>query len=67
MELELATTEDIIRELQQRRLRFALVGVENSNRPGPLKMFSAMSGLTADEALGLTRLLQHIVEENGER
>ncbi len=34
MNLELATTEDIINELRNREMRFVLVGILNNNRSG---------------------------------
>lgn len=31
MELELATTKDIVQELHRRRMKFVMIGVENTN------------------------------------
>lgn len=46
MELELATTEDIVNELLRRQIRFAFVAVENTNS-GRLE-FACCSGKGAD-------------------
>lgn len=46
MELELATTEDIVNELLRRQIRFAFVAVENTN--SNRVEFACCSGKGAD-------------------
>ncbi|GAF99486.1 unnamed protein product, partial [marine sediment metagenome] len=41
MELEFATTADIVRELRDRKMRFVLIGVENTNRDEDSPVFLA--------------------------
>lgn len=56
MELELATTNDIINELQNRKMRFVLVGVRNSNQVAEPSTFFACQALDRKEASNLFRL-----------
>lgn len=53
MELELATTDDIIRELRRRRKRFLFVGFETSNRQDKNLIVSAAQGTSRTDLLQL--------------
>jgi hypothetical protein len=57
MDLELATTRDILEELRKRKLRFIFVGMTERNR-GTGELYFACQGRSAREAQAMLRLLQ---------
>lgn len=58
MDLQLATTDDILNELHQRRMRFVFAGVENTNDPGSARVFCAGQGPCREDLLSLLQQLQ---------
>ncbi len=56
MELEFATTADIVRELRDRRMRFVLIGVENTNRDRESPVFLAGQAGGPEELVRLIEL-----------
>ena len=53
MDLELATTDDIVEELKRRDARFVLVVVESTNRMSPSKTCIAGQGKDPDDIVRL--------------
>jgi hypothetical protein len=62
MDLELATMEDIINELRQRKVRFVFVGIEPSNQQAETAQISAAAKDTTD-ILRLLRLGRSALEK----
>jgi len=60
MDLELATTEDILSELHRRQMRFVFAGVENSNDVRCSRVFCAGLGKGRQELLPLIRQLHFL-------
>jgi hypothetical protein len=58
MDLALATTDDILNELQVRQMRFVFAGVENSNDPHGSRVFCAGQGMGRQDLLRLIRELR---------
>jgi hypothetical protein len=58
MELELATIEGIIEELQKRQLRFVFIGVEDTNSRRDDMVFVAGKGFGPDDISRLIHLGQ---------
>ena len=61
MDIELATTEDILEELHRREIRFAFVGLQNTNLKHR-EVHYACQGATRDEMLKLIRMLYRRVK-----
>ena len=53
MDLELATVEDILRELMKRQLRFATVMVEDTNSLRPEVAYISAKGVDEDDVVEL--------------
>ncbi len=64
MDLELATTHDILMELRRRKMHFAFVGAETRNRM-PGNTFFACYGDSRLEILQLLRLMRARVIQAG--
>jgi hypothetical protein len=58
MDLELATTTDIVEELLRRQLRFVFVAVENANCDPGRSAYLAGQGLSTDDVLRLIEIGQ---------
>lgn len=58
MDLELATTRDILEELRHRDMRFAFVGLPGRNGPAE-EIYFACQGCSERDLVVLLRLMQH--------
>jgi len=58
MELQLATTEDLVNELKRRRLRFVFVAVEDTNSARDDLFCVAGRGNSSDDLMHLIQLGQ---------
>ena len=56
MDLEFATTADIVKELRDRKMRFVMVGVENSNQDETNPVFLAGQAAGPEEMVKLIEL-----------
>ena len=61
MDLELATTEDILSEFHRRQMRFVFAGVENSNDIRCSRVFCAGLGQRRQDLLPLIRKLHYLL------
>jgi hypothetical protein len=62
MDLELATTEDILDELRRRQMRFVFAGVENTNDTRCARVFCAGLGTGRQDLLRLIRQLHFLFQ-----
>jgi hypothetical protein len=63
MDLELATTAEILEELRNREMHFIFVGMPNRNRARH-EIYCACQGVSQDELLRLLLLAQHCLIRN---
>jgi len=63
MEMELASTGDIIHELQRRQLRFVLVAMENTNSAREDMAYVAGQGDDCADVISLMRMGREALEE----
>ena len=56
MELEFATTRDIVDELQRRNMRFIFVGTENTNSSRKDATCISAQGTSMDDVLSLVKI-----------
>jgi hypothetical protein len=63
MDLELATTRDILEELSKRETLFVFAGLSRRNR-GTGDFYIACQGRSEDEVRGMARLLERRLVEN---
>ena len=66
MELELATTDDIIAELRKRRMRFVFAGVENTNDARCAAVFSAGQARSRGDLLRMIRMVHDVFAKQDE-
>jgi hypothetical protein len=62
IELQLATTVDILKELRRRKLHFAFIGYQKRNREEPT-IYAGCQGEYPEEILGLISLLRECVHD----
>ena len=67
MDLELATTDDILAELRRLQMRFVFAGIENSNDARCSHIFCAGQGMSRHDLLQLIRQLRGLVEAEDDR
>ncbi|MCA9213755.1 MAG: hypothetical protein KDB27_11850 [Planctomycetales bacterium] len=64
MDLQLATFEDIIQELERRKVTFLLVGVEPTNRVDANTVHISASATSRIELVRLVRMLRSAMERD---
>ena len=65
MDLELATTAEILEELRNRGMHFVFVGMSGRNRARN-DIYCACQGVSQGELLRMLRLAQHRLTQNDE-
>lgn len=65
MDLELATTDDVIAELRERGMHFVFVGMPGRNT-SPNELYFACQGISEDELLRMVLLMQESLRQHGQ-